>query len=134
MRIVLTKEGQKEINNESIQINNTYINPRNNSEVKKNKIKYLSPRNFGFNKIYKYKYDKTNNRNISHSITDGNYLNEILKNKNSNTLKNDSHENKNNYLMINIKSSNNDIPREIQMLYSKKNDSKIKEEIINKNF
>ena len=134
MRIVLTKAGQKEINNEIIQINNTHINPRYNSELKKNKIKYLSPRNFGFNKISKYKYDKIINRNISHSITDGNYLNEILKNKNSNTLQIDSHENNNNYLMINIKSSNYDIPREIQMMYSNKNDTKTKEEIINKNF
>lgn len=136
MRIVLTKEGQKEINYEITHINNTYNNPRYNSELKRNKIKYFSPKNFGFNKINKYKYDKTINRNISHSITDGNYLNEILKTNNSNTLKNNPHKNNNNYLMIKIKSSNCEIPREIQMLYSNKNQNytNIQEEIINKDF
>ena len=134
MRIVLTKAGQKEINNEISQINNSYNNPRYNSELKRNKIKYFSPKNFGFNKINKYKYDKVINRNISHSITDGNYLNEIIKNKNSNSLKFDPHENNNKYLMIKIKSSHCDIPREIQMLYSNQNSTNIKEEIINKDF
>jgi hypothetical protein len=134
MRIVLTKAGQKEINDEINQINNTHNNPRYNSELKRNKIKYLSPKNFGFNKINKYKYDKKINRNISHSITDGNYLNEILKNKNSNTLKVGPYKNNNNYLMIKIKSSSCDIPREIQMLYSNQNSINIKEEIINKDF
>ena len=38
MRIVLTKAGQKEINGEISQINNTYNNPRYNSELKRNKI------------------------------------------------------------------------------------------------
>lgn len=132
MRIVLTKAGQKEINGEISQINNTYNNPRYNSELKRNKIKYFSPKIFGFNKINKY--NKPVNRNISHSITDGNYLNEILKNKNSNTLKIGPHENNNNYLMIKIKSSNHDIPREIQMLYTNQNDTNIKEEIINKDY
>ena len=134
MRIVLTKAGQKEINDEINQINNTHNNPRYNSELKRNKIKYLSPKNFGFNKINKYKYDKKINRNISHSITDGNYLNEILKNKNSNTLKVGPYKNNNNYLMIKIKSSSCDIPREIQMLYSNQNDTTNKEEIIIKDF
>ena len=134
MRIVLTKAGQKEINDEISQINNTHNNPRYNSELKRNKIKYFSPKNFAFNKINKYKYDKAINRNISHSITDGNYLNEILKNKNSNTLKVGPYKNNNNYLMIKIKSSSCDIPREIQMLYSNQNSTNIKEEIINKDF
>ena len=134
MRIVLTKAGQKEINDEISQINNTHNNPRYNSELKRNKIKYLSPKNFVFNKINKYKYDKKINRNISHSITDGNYLNEILKNKNSNTLKVGPYKNNNNYLMIKIKSSSCDIPREIQMLYSNQNDTTIKEETIIKDF
>jgi len=36
--------------------------------------------------------------------------------------------------MIKIKSSNHDIPREIQMLYTNQNDTNIKEEIINKDY
>jgi hypothetical protein len=36
--------------------------------------------------------------------------------------------------MIKVKSSNCDIPREIQMLYSNQNDTNIKEEIINKDY
>ena len=147
MRIVLTDAGQKEIN-EYNQIKDFDINQRYKSESKKiNKSEFSSPQNRKLNKINQNKRLKSINHNIYHSITDGNYLNEIINNKNNlvkeksavkykNTLSINAIKNLNNYKMIKINSSNYHIPKEIRMLYSNSidnNDSKRIMEYNNKN-
>jgi len=147
MRIVLTDAGQKEIN-ENNQIKDFDINQRYKSESKKiNKSEFSSPQNRKLNKINQNKRLKSINHNIYHSITDGNYLNEIINNKNNlvkeksavkykNTLSINAIKNLNNYKMIKINSSNYHIPKEIRMLYSNSidnNDSKRIMEYNNKN-
>ena len=147
MRIVLTDAGQKEIN-ENNQIKDFDINQRYKSESKKiNKSEFSSPQNRKLNKINQNKRLKSINHNIYHSITDGNYLNEIINNKNNlvkeksaikykNTLSINAIKNLNNYKMIKINSSNYHIPKEIRMLYSNSidnNDTKRIMEYNNKN-
>lgn len=147
MRIVLTDAGQKEIN-ENNQIKDFDINQRYKSESKKiNKSEFSSPQNRKLNKINQNKRLKSINHNIYHSITDGNYLNEIINNKNNlvkeksavkykNTLSINAIKNLNNYKMIKINSSNYHIPKEIRMLYSNNidnNDTKRIMEYNNKN-
>lgn len=147
MRIVLTDAGQKEINGNN-QIKDFDINQRYKSESKKiNKSEFSSPQNRKLNKINQNKRLKSINHNIYHSITDGNYLNEIINNKNNlvkeksavkykNTLSINAIKNLNNYKMIKINSSNYHIPKEIRMLYSNSidnNDTKRIMEYNNKN-
>lgn len=147
MRIVLTDAGQKEIN-ENNDIKDFDNNQRYKSESKKiNKSEFSSPQNRKLNKINQNKRLKSINHNIYHSITDGNYLNEIINNKNNlvkeksavkykNTLSINAIKNLNNYKMIKINSSNYHIPKEIRMLYSNSidnNDSKRIMEYNNKN-
>ena len=147
MRIVLTDAGQKEIN-ENNEIKDFDNNQRYKSESKKiNKSEFSSPQNRKLNKINQNKRLKSINHNIYHSITDGNYLNEIINNKNNlvkeksevkykNTLSINAIKNLNNYKMIKINSSNYHIPKEIRMLYSNSidnNDSKRIMEYNNKN-
>ena len=147
MRIVLTEAGQKEIN-ENYDIKDFDNNQRYKSESKKiNKSEFSSPQNRKLNKINQNKRLKSINHNIYHSITDGNYLNEIINNKNNlvkeksavkykNTLSINAIKNLNNYKMIKINSSNYHIPKEIRMLYSNSidnNDSKRIMEYNNKN-
>jgi hypothetical protein len=129
MRIVLTDAGQKEIN-ENNEIKDFDINQRYKSETKKtNRTEFNSPQNKKLNKINHNIRLRSINRNIYHSITDGNYINEIIKNKNNlvkekssvkykNTLSINANKNLNNYKMIKINSSNFHIPKEIKMLYS----------------
>jgi len=147
MRIVLTDAGQKEIN-ENNEIKDFDNNQRYKSESKKiNKSEFSSPQNRKLNKINQNKRLKSINHNIYHSITDGNYLNEIINNKNNlvkeksavkykNTLSINAIKNLNNYKMIKINSSNYHIPKEIRMLYSNSidnNDTKRIMEYNNKN-
>ena len=147
MRIVLTDAGQKEIN-ENNKIKDFDNNQRYKSESKKiNKSEFSSPQNRKLNKINQNKRLKSINHNIYHSITDGNYLNEIINNKNNlvkeksavkykNTLSINAIKNLNNYKMIKINSSNYHIPKEIRMLYSNSidnNDTKRIMEYNNKN-
>ena len=130
MRIVLTDAGQKEINenNENKDLDN---NQKYKSESKKiiNRSEFGSPQNKKLNKINQNRRLRSINHNIYHSITDGNYLNEIIKNKNflvkekssvkyKNTLSINPNKNLNNYKMIKINSSNYRIPSEIKVLYS----------------
>jgi hypothetical protein len=129
MRIVLTDAGQKEIN-ENNEIKDFDINQRYKSESKKiNRTEFNSPQNKKLNKINHNIRLRSINHNIYHSITDGNYINEIIKNKNNlvkekssvkykNTLSINANKNLNNYKMIKINSSNYHIPKEIKMLYS----------------
>ena len=133
MRIVLTDAGQKEIN-ENIEIKDFDSNQRYKSESKNlKKNEFRSPQNKKLSKINKNNRLRSLNHNIYHSITDGNYLNEILKNKNNfvrekssikykNTLSINANKKINNYKMIKINSSNYHIPKEISMLYSNNND------------
>ena len=130
MRIVLTDAGQKEIN-ENNEIKDFDNNQKYKSESKKiiNRSEFGSPQNKKLNKINQNRRLRSINHNIYHSITDGNYLNEIIKNKNflvkekssvkyKNTLSINPNKNLNNYKMIKINSSNYRIPSEIKVLYS----------------
>jgi hypothetical protein len=130
MRIVLTDAGQKEIN-ENNEIKDFDNNQKYKSESKKiiNRSEFGSSQNKKLNKINQNRRLRSINHNIYHSITEGNYLNEIIKNKNmlvkekssvkyKNTLSINPNKNLNNYKMIKINSSNYRIPSEIKMLYS----------------
>ena len=144
MRIVLTDAGQKEIN-ENNEIKDFDNNQRYKSESKKiNKTEFSSPQNRKLNKINQNKRLKSINHNIYHSITDGNYLNEIIGNKNNlvkeksavkykNKLSINAIKNLNNYKMIKINSSNYHIPKEIRMLYSNSIDNNDTKRIIEYN-
>ena len=145
MRIVLTDAGQKEINenNENKDLDN---NQKYKSESKKikNRSEFGSPQNKKLSKINQNRRLRSINHNIYHSITDGNYLNEIIKNKNilakekssvkyKNTLSINPNKNVNNYKMIKINSSNYHIPSEIKKLYSNSIDNNAPKRIMGYN-
>jgi hypothetical protein len=144
MRIVLTDAGQKEIN-ENNEIIDFDSNKRYKSESKKiYRSEFNSPQNKKLNKISQNKRLRSINHNIYHSITDGNYLNEIIKNKNNlvkeksavkykNTLSINATNNLNNYKMIKLKSSNYHIPKEIRILYSNSIDNNVPKRIMGYN-
>ena len=144
MRIVLTDAGQKEITEDNdIKDYNNY--QRYKSESKKiYRSEFNSPQNKKLNKINQNKRLSSINHNIYHSITDGNYLNEIVKNKNNlvkekssvkhkNTLSINAIKNLNNYKMIKINSSNYQIPKEIKMLYTNSIDNNAPKKILGYN-
>lgn len=144
MRIVLTDAGQKEITEDNdIKDYNNY--QRYKSESKKiYRSEFNSPQNKKLNKINQNKRLRSINHNIYHSITDGNYLNEIVKNKNNlvkekssvkhkNTLSINAIKNLNNYKMIKINSSNYHIPKEIKMLYTNSIDNNAPKKILGYN-
>jgi len=144
MRIVLTDAGQKEITEDNdIKDYNNY--QRYKSESKKiYRSEFNSPQNKKLNKINQNKRLRSINHNIYHSITDGNYLNEIVKNKNNlikekssvkhkNTLSINAIKNLNNYKMIKINSSNYQIPKEIKMLYTNSIDNNAPKKILGYN-
>ena len=130
MRIVLTNAGQQELNNEIYEYENnkTNIIKKYKTEPKKyNKKSLYQPKNTKQNNINKYNL----HHNISHILTEENYLNDIMRNKNDfkkdnsfikrnnkmqlNTADNNSKSN--NYKMIKI-TNRNIIPKEIKDLYS----------------
>ena len=137
MRIVLTNIGQQEINKD-IKDNNEVNNNQNyKSEQKNYRKKYLfSLKTDKITNIKRFNQNKIINHNISHILTEDNYLykNNFTKENSSSkinhTLQTNYYNNNNKYKIINI-SSKYSIPKEIKMLYSlddKKNDEYNKNE------
>ena len=119
MRIVLTNAGQQEINND---IYHTLENTsRKYKSVDKNNARIFFHR-INNSHIKKNQRIKSINHNISHVLTEQNYLNEIINNKNSlkkeKSLINNDNIKVNNYKFISVLNKNS-VPKEIQELYIK---------------
>ena len=119
MRIVLTNAGQQEINND---IYHTLENTsRKYKSVDKNNGRIFFHR-INNSHIKKNQRIKSINHNISHVLTEQNYLNEIINNKNSlkkeKSLINNDNIKVNNYKFISVLNKNS-VPKEIQELYIK---------------
>ena len=123
MRIVLTNAGQQEINDDICNNTNSIKNKKYKSEQKKYNKKYFNQPNIKTGNINKYNNHKTINHNISHILTEENYINDIIINNNNNIFKKGNSSSKinldnnvNNYKMIKI-STFRGIPQEIKDLY-----------------
>lgn len=139
MRIVLTNAGQQEIKYDINDINTINTTKKYKSEQKNyNKISLYHP------KYKKYNHINKINHNISHILTEQNYLNDIMKNKNDIKKENSFTKidyqkqfnifdnNSNNYKMIKI-ANKNILPKEIKDLYEQKAELKIGNEEKGKN-
>ena len=140
MRIVLTNAGQQEINND---ISDTLPNSskRYKSEQKNYKKYKLYKINYNPNKNSKYNRVKSISHNISHVLTEQNYLNDIMSNKNNikkenSIINDDNNKMQKNYKFISV-TTRNSVPKEIKELYldeDKKNtQNKIVDDLNNQN-
>lgn len=120
MRIVLTNAGQIEINND-VYNNQTNIPKKFKSQPKVYIKKNINNPNIK-NNIKRFNKNKSINHNISHILTEKNYLNDIIKNKNdfkkeNSSLKINTENNKNNNFQLIKVANSNPIPKEIKELY-----------------
>lgn len=133
MRIVLTNAGQQEIKND------IYENTNENTNTNINKKYKSEPKNYIKKDIYPYKkkinHNYTINHNISHILTEQNYLNDIIRNKNDFKKNNNSFIKIDNKIQLNNTLDNNInnfklikvankimIPKEIKEKYIKQNE------------